>query len=242
MTEYKQKINQNGEYLPFYGYTAISMIEVPSNLRTSSVMTECLNYMSCLEKIENFIKTSFIKKYYSPLPHLTYHMTLFNIYCMASTPIPSVSRWVEKENETIPTNVWLPEDVLQIQNIKARDVLRKLPVLKIKDLELYYKKGLGVWITLEKDHEDVVSDTRKELAKIYEHEDNNLKLHLTFAYLFKKLTFDNEVEQKALKKDLQTLIHLIQPLKNCILSHHNIYLYNSMTNYFPIDFFFSSFL
>ncbi len=45
---------------------------------------------SVLQNIEQLISQTIIGKYYSPLPHTTYHMTLFNIYCMASSPIPPV--------------------------------------------------------------------------------------------------------------------------------------------------------
>ncbi len=63
MTDYKHKINAEGEYLPFYGYTSVSML----SSKTSSV----------LQNIEQLISQTIIGKYYSPLPHTTYHMTLF---------------------------------------------------------------------------------------------------------------------------------------------------------------------
>ncbi len=88
----------------------------------------------------------------------------------------------------------------------------------------------------------LVTNLRKEFSKIYEHDDANLKLHITFAYLFKELPFKNGTreDKKALKTELLKLVEMLNTLKLCTLTNHNIYLYNSMTNYFPIDFFFSS--
>lgn len=276
MTHYKRKINEQGEYLPFYGYTSVSMLETADQPETNIVESSLLETSPAsasqkekttsfsLKSIEDFIRESSIGKYYSPLPHETYHMTLFNIYAMASKPIPSVERWVTNEDETIPETVWLPEEVLNIQHIRASDALRKLPrKLKIKDLKFYYKKGgIGVWVTLDKEHEKYVTNLRKDFAEIYEHGDENLKLHITFAYLYKQLPFGNDkdgkddkddkdgkqkgetsekkAERNALKKDIVKLIEMLNPLKQCVLTDHNIYLYNSMTNYFPLDFFFSS--
>lgn len=225
MTQYNRKINDKGEYLPFYGYTSISMLKDP---------------LCKKRNIETFIRQSSIGKYYSALPHSTYHMTLFNIYCMASTPIPSVARWVDKEHEIIPETLWLPEDVLKVQHIRAGDVLRKLGPLKIQNINFYYKSGLGVWITLDKDDEEAVIGARKDLSAIYEHGDERLKLHITFAYLFKKLPSNNSEDFELLKKDMITLLGMLDFLKHCNLDAHNVYLYNSMTNYLPIDFFFSS--
>jgi Domain of unknown function (DUF1868) len=232
MTQYTKKLNEQGEYLPFYGYTSVSMLEAE---KKNTIALD----------IENFIKKSSICKYYSPLPHDTYHMTLFNIYSMASKPIPSVQRWIDVEGGTIPKTVWLSEDVLKIQHIRASDALRKLPrKLKISDLKFYYKKGgLGVWVTLDKECEEAVVNLRKELAMIYEHEDEKLKLHVTFAYLFKPLPFNNpdlKKEEIELKRDLSKLNKMLNSLTQCFLYSHNIYLYNSMTNYLPLDFFYSS--
>ncbi len=48
MTDYKHKINAEGEYLPFYGYTSVSML----SSKTSSV----------LQNIEQLISQTIIGK------------------------------------------------------------------------------------------------------------------------------------------------------------------------------------
>ncbi len=104
-----------------------------------------------------------------------------------------------KQENKIPEKLWLPEDVLKIKHIKALDCLRKLPShLKITNLEFYYKKGLGVWVTLDEESVNAVTNLRKEFSKIYEHDDANLKLHITFAYLLKN--FHLKMEQEKTKK------------------------------------------
>ncbi len=179
MTDYKHKINAEGEYLPFYGYTSVSML----SSKTSSVLQN-IEQLSSQTIIGNIILHYLIQ---------LINMTLFNIYCMASSPIPPVQRWtLENKENKIPEKLWLPEDVLKIKHIKALDCLRKLPShLKITNLEFYYKKGLGVWVTLDEESVNAVTNLRKEFSKIYEHDDANLKLHITFAYLFKELPFKN---------------------------------------------------
>ncbi len=51
------------------------------------------------------------------------------------------------------------------KHIKALDCLRKLPShLKITNLEFYYKKGLGVWVTLD---EESVNACNKFTKRIF---------------------------------------------------------------------------
>ncbi len=106
MTDYKHKINAEGEYLPFYGYTSVSML----SSKTSSV----------LQNIEQLISQTIIGKYYSPLPHTTYHMTLFNIYCMASSPIPPVQRWtLENKENKIPEKIMVAGRCIKNKTYKS---------------------------------------------------------------------------------------------------------------------------
>jgi hypothetical protein len=62
--KYTVKINTNGEYRNFYGWTVISMIE------------------NDLKFIENYISNhNTLRKYFSALPSTSYHMTVYNIWC-----------------------------------------------------------------------------------------------------------------------------------------------------------------
>ncbi len=58
MTDYKHKINAEGDIYLFSGYTSVSMYHA----KTSSVST----------KYRTLISQTIIGKYYSPLPHTTY--------------------------------------------------------------------------------------------------------------------------------------------------------------------------
>ncbi len=73
-----------------------------------------------LQNIEQLISQTIIGKYYSPLPHTTYHMTLFNIYCMASSPIPPVQRWTlgNKENK-IPEKIMVAGRCIKNKTYKS---------------------------------------------------------------------------------------------------------------------------
>lgn len=221
MAQYKSKINSVGVYQPFYGYTCISFLGAET--------------LDAAKKIENFIKTSSLKNCFSALPYETFHMTLFNIYCMAGDPIPPVVRWMQNESESIPEKLWLQEDVLKIQHIQASNSISKLSKhLKVKNIELYSKKGLGVWVELQDDHKVETEILRRELSQIYEHDDKNLRFHITFAY-----KFQNCEKCDTFKRDLKKLKTMVGVLVGATLENHNIYLYNSMTNYIPQEFFYT---
>lgn len=66
MTVYNAKINMNGKYLPFYGWSTVSM----------------MNSDSTIGFAENFIKNDpILSSYFAALPTDSYHVTVCNIWC-----------------------------------------------------------------------------------------------------------------------------------------------------------------
>lgn len=223
---HKSKIDSSGKYLPFYGYTCASFLG-PS----AADLTK---------KIERFVKTSSLRKYFSALPGESFHMTLFNIFCMAGPPIPPVAKWLQENNEQLPDSLWLPEDVLKVQNTNAVIATRKLPrQVTIKDIRLYFERGLGVWVEIEEENKLQIANLRKKLADLYQHDDKNLHPHITFAYRFKPDP-DTDQQKQELKEDLERLQELAEQAVGLTLERHNIYLYSSMELYRPLEFFYSS--
>lgn len=223
---YTRKINERGEYLPFYGYTTISMLDPRQNL----------------QQIEKFIHNSSIGKYFSPLPSDTYHMTLFNIYSLNSKPIEPVEKWLQ-EGGTLPKQNWLPFDVLNVEHIKASHEIRKVKSrFKVQNLKLYCENTIGIHIQLGENDTALVSELRKKLASIYKHDDPHLRLHVTFGYRFKQFPTE-EIEKNKLKNDLSLLMNYLKLIiTDFSFQDPDIYLFNSMTNFLPYTFFYSSLL
>src|SRR5438132_557947 len=81
---YNRKINRDGTYRPFHGYTVVSMV------------------VDDLSSIEQFIKESkYISKYYSPLPSSSYHVTVFNVWCHGQKLLPLQVEWLEQVEKRI---------------------------------------------------------------------------------------------------------------------------------------------
>ncbi|KAF5288555.1 hypothetical protein FQR65_LT12008 [Abscondita terminalis] len=214
------KINEKGEYKPFFGYTIISMIDDPENQ---------------LQNIEEYISSSVISQYYAPLPHCTYHMTLYNIYPFNKDPIPPVKKWLLAENETVPKQAFLPEKVLKYHHAAAVEAIKKHlgeNSLKIENVSLEISGVIKIKIELSTGQESILKSLREDLAKIYENPDANLKFHLTLAYLYKPIQSMNS--DKVLE-DLEHLKELVQKFKGFELKRHNVYLFDSMINFMPIE-------
>lgn len=221
MSQYIRKIDENGTYLPFYGYTIIGMW----NERET-----------CGKIIYNFIKNSSLAKFYSPLNCNSYHMTIFNIYCLSGKIIPPVLSWLQKYNQSLPKNSWLPETFLSCQNAKAEFILSEnnLNNIQADSLEMYSKTSLGVSINIA---QKKIKSVRQKLSKVYKHLDEGLtKLHMTFAY---KIPESPPLDEQA-KKDLIILETIIANIENVKFNQFGIYLFDSMENYIKDDFFYSS--
>lgn len=211
------KINSKGEYQPFYGYTVVSM------------MKEDIG-----DAIEKFIKESSLKEFFAPLPSNTYHMTLFNIYVVGSTPIPTVSEW-QTRGGFVPNNAWLPDDVLAVENMSAFNCLNAEAEIRLtKSVFKFSKKSLGVSVELDDGEYARVQDIRHKLSTIYRHLDLSLEkrnsLHITFAYGYapsKKFSKQNMVDLGVLEKIVN------KTFQNLVLSAPELYLFNCMDNYVP---------
>ena len=75
------KINNDGSYRTFLGYTTIAMAKTN------------LSFMELFLK-----KSTYLSKYYSPLPSSSYHMTTFNVWCHCSPLLPPYNRQLENNN------------------------------------------------------------------------------------------------------------------------------------------------
>lgn len=216
-----RKINLNGEYQPFYGYTILGMLDS--------------EYIKHATAIENFIRTSSLKDYFTPLPTNTYHMTVFNIYVVGGPEIPPVSKWLENGDQ-IASNSWLPDEVLCKENMAAYNLLNNSPDLKLtKTTFKFSKKSIGVMVEMEDNEYKKVSNIRAELSKIYEHPDASLtrreSFHITFAYGYSKNKFSkqNIHDLKILEQMVNSTFQLLT------IKRPEVYFFNSMDNYVAFD-------
>ena len=111
-----RKINNQGEYLPFHGYSAISMCDPDQPIHQAEV----------------FIRSSKLSQYFSPLPSTSYHMTIYNIWCIRQKPIPPLQRWMDANNTGKLTNTYIPKDALYTefnQAVKLADEIFTSPVV-----------------------------------------------------------------------------------------------------------------
>jgi hypothetical protein len=210
-----RKINHNGTYLPFYGYTCIAKIENKNTL--------------C---IEDFIKTSKLGLFYSALPNCSYHVTLYNIYNHSDIPIKPICDW--NPNFIPKHDTWIPEHVLVSHHIKASEHCKQIQYLTIYPHKLYHQGSLGFTLNLDSTEREKIFSLRKSLEKIYYHDDSNLKLfHITFAYQFKQIDID-------ISPELQHLDQLIQDnLSSSHTQQPDIFLFRNMTSYIPFQYFYT---
>lgn len=79
---YNAKVNTDGTYRNFYGYTTISMLK------------------DDLSSIEKFIADSeILSKYYAPLPSSSYHMTVFNVWSQTRKELPMFRKFLDEREK-----------------------------------------------------------------------------------------------------------------------------------------------
>lgn len=248
MSIYNLKINTNGTYRPFHGYTVVSMVE------------------DDLSPIEEFIKNSkYISKYYSALPSSSYHATVYNIWCHGQDPLPVQYSWLsEVENRisqvsrntkvksriqprvnienfkqryfaTIKSNeshTFINDDVFLPLMIKADELCKNICpddfIAKIKPTHM----GSRVFFT--KETEDKLVNLRQHLTDLFKRDDSRLVPHVTFAYRYRDI---NEEDKQMLHAEIEELNILISKLvRNGVnFSAPRAVWFRSMLEYNTID-------
>lgn len=213
------KINREGVYQPFYGYTVVAMVKP---------------YFTA---IEAFIKASSLGKYFKALPHDTYHMTIFNIYVMGVQPyIPPIKKWM-KENHipSLSPIDWLPPNAMDKENLDTNSYLDSLNKdLKITKAKLYgSKKSLTIQVEMDDESWDHIRAIRKRIGTIYGCDDPSLDTrgayHITLAYGFNK-----HIDDPNIKSDFQKLYVMVkESFTNISLQQPNLYLFSAMDTYLP---------
>lgn len=221
---YNIKINNDGSYRDFFGYTIICMTK------------------DDLSFIEEFLKNSYLSKYYSPLPAHTYHMTVFNIWSYYSPFLPTHKKMIENvygkeigstliKNKFVNAKEWY--DPLKYY----QKLLMNLdPICKKYDWENLKGKGnlnahstIQLSLILDDDNNYKICEFRKECSKLCEHDDRKLVAHLTLGYRYKDIPND-ETEYEKLNKDFDKLSQIVNNLE-IEFKPPEPYRFDSMKNY-----------
>jgi hypothetical protein len=223
------KVNNDGSYRDFFGYTVICMLKDFENYKW----------------IEDFLKKSILSKYYSPLPLNTYHMTTFNVWCQCAPLLRKYDeelKKVYKEQDyqkiknayNINLNHWYdPLNFMSILMINLENICNKYnwDTLRGK-VKLTANRTIQFLIFLEDDKINTLNQFRNDCSLICGHSDHGLVMHLTLAYQYKNIP---EKEYSSLKNELIKLSKLVEDLV-LTFKRPEPYRFNSMINYIPESF------
>ena len=175
---YNAKINKDGTYRPFYGWTVISKV------------------YNDLTFLENYIKyNNVINSYFSFLPSSSYHITIYNVWSNFSTLLKEQQQYIDNENiyeirdELISMSIsnifFNPSNCLKniFKNIKNKCNTYNTLTLTINGV---YITENTIGITFKNsDNIKHMDNTRNIIAKICERDDGFKHYHMTLGYRYK---------------------------------------------------------
>ena len=186
---YNAKINKDGTYRRFYGWTIISAVAHD------------------LKFIENYIaKNRVLSQYFSALPSSSYHVTLYNLWCngrpllnhqhriLTASVSPEEYSMLKRQASTIGT-LFNPksciDDLLYKLYFESRNTWKSL-LLEVKKVHF---NGNTIRIAVKKT-EDIkkMNKYREKVTKTCEQEDGMGSYHLTLAYKYKDIEDTASIE------------------------------------------------
>lgn len=211
-----RKINEQGEYLPFEGYTVISFLKD----RESEFWTKFCADVS---------KYPIFSKYYTMLPASSLHMTVKNFMSVANKDYEKLVQIFAKTDSKIYDGAWggaslfaKMSDVCNVMNVE--------PVCKIANM--YTERSLG--LDLDVLNKETIEKLRSLLVIMGMKPEPDFKFHMTFAYKFKKVEEKDHVElQKEFKKIYDVLSKKFQPSLLIEFEKAQLCYFPDMTSYEP---------
>lgn len=235
------KINEDGSYIPFFGWSVIS--EVKNDLKF----------------LENYlIYNNHIKNHFTPLPSSSYHVTLYNIWCISDNLLECQKK--ELNNYSIEKQQILLKktrnDNYFNHNRCMDNLLYKLHSCIIKEkwhkkVELEFDKvyynGSTIGISFKSTkHIDYLDNIRSKMINLCKKDDNMRRYHITLAYQYKSFNEDygedyGEDDDDEDEDDEDKLMNEISKL-NILLSGQtftlykpDVYYFNDMTKFNVIE-------
>ncbi|GFO12837.1 2H-phosphodiest domain-containing protein [Plakobranchus ocellatus] len=209
------KIDSEGNYMPFYGYTVICMVSDRTGVPQQ--WTEFLE------------KAPVLRAHMSPLPASSYHATLYDIFTQRKVPerytprsgsVPSV-HWTRAHNT-------LGKD-MEVAQSKCEEVKGKIYFVK-KNLK--WKRHIGNSVIIEGTltNMEEVSATESNMKQIFHEIGKPVQVHhITLGYVYKEI--DDHASQ-AMEEELKGLWPLIQD--HILLERPNVYYFETMKEFLPV--------
>lgn len=210
------KIDQQGHYLPFYGYSIISMCELTP----------------VLEELYHVLKTSPIAKYYEPLHYSTYHMTVYNIWHEKEKfyPYQHKLNGGEQPNNRLNYMTELMKPVL----FKMDDKIKEFPELAsihlngFKILRRPHPSSLIITVNVASVEQDSnLQNLRYWCKENFDKSDSDYIFHITLGYNFREIEEDLEPACKKLDEWIQSNIPTI------VLTKPTPMVFTSMETFIP---------
>lgn len=218
---YNLKINKNGTYRQFCGWTVICPVEYD------------------MKFIENFInKNNVLREYFSALPSSSYHVTLYNIWSNFSNLLTSQQDFLDKQHDVAIKQIleqqsksvgWFnPGNCMENlfsklhRNCEKRTESMCLIINKV----LFSGNTLTITFKHRNDFEKV-TNIRRELIEVAERDDRMSYLHMTLAYKFRNLS-DEDVFK--INTELN-ILNMLLDNQTVIISPANLHYFSDMTEF-----------
>ena len=226
MERFNPKISTTGEYLPFYGWSIISMVS------------------NDLKIVENYIsKHQIIRKYVSALPSSSYHMTLYNLWSNGQPLLPQQLRCLKRiAPEQMKTFV---EDSKKYELFNPHGCINELlykmyfemnqdkwEPKKITIKKVFFN-GNAIRMSLQQPENTFVqiNNNREKLAQMAEVEDGMGSYHITLAYKYKDL---NQEDLTILNNEVE-IINLLLENQTVTLERPMVCYFDNMTEFKPFQ-------
>lgn len=220
------KINKNGEYREFCGWTVIMAAEHD------------------LKFVENYIsKNRLLQNFFSALPASSYHITLYNVWCNRS-PLLSVQEEEIKKAGSGDMREILMEESRSIGFFNPDGCM--IPLLRQLEDSCVSKEGRrGVTVTVKRvffngnairisvnksSETDQMSRVRKEMTQICGRKDGMGSFHMTLGYKFKDLT---EEEKKNVDSEI-AILNMLLDRQTIRLRGPRVCKFRDMTKFTPV--------
>lgn len=223
MPIHRLKVDENGKYKNFYGYTVVSFLN-----------SEKYSF------VEDYIKNSrFLSKYFSALPASSYHMTVFNLWCCNAPLLPIHKKWIDEKKMLIEENSGSYEPVVGFtyrenffqMMLEISEHSKMIPNFPVEIRLFKSLNSITASVDIHSDHLIGLRNLREKISPLITHGDENLVPHITFAYKYREI---EKYDIENVKKEMLELEKLIESDKAVILKTPTPCMFSSMEYYITL--------
>lgn len=221
---YNRKINSDGSYRDFYGWTIVS------NLANN------MNY------IEEYIRNNpILSDHFSALPSSSYHVTLYNIWSNHGKLLNPQQDYIDREHRddireqliqrSISPGWFNPGNCMRDMFVKLKNHCDKqIDFDSLRINKVYCGNTIGLTFYHSHDFERLAK-TRSEFITIAERDDRMARFHMTLAYKYKDTT---EEDDEKIKKEIDKLCEILVG-RLAVLYPCNLCYFESMESFIPFN-------